>query len=553
MKEQISRTRGKNPASFGLAGRLRYGWQLWRTKLNDLFVRTGVKEKINNSKLSWEERLVLVSLVIVAGIVLLGIKLFENTRSNQQAYAQLDLSRQILIEAERTRFALHELEQARAGQPEKVAAAVDKGMKSVESIRTLKTHNPLQLNRIISMNSLFRKQLIYGEDADLKRLNQLLDDIKAEETRNLSNRQAEISLGNEIDQRLYALLLATLVVSVLVAAFILYRKQLATKHAKRQLENNKQILQSIIDNSTSLVYVKDMLGRFIFTNRNFTEVYGLSGERLDEAPDEKVLETKVPMETQEEIYLKNKQYHFYAIRFPLLDKYGKVYATAGVFTDLTDMIRKEQEKRRRELKLHTLAVQEHERMEIGMELHDNITQLLASAKLMLDTAIRETNMRDEHLEKAREDVFTAIHETRKLSHALVVPGLETESLTDAILRLVDRLKHQNGMQVQLRLVGKKRINALDPTIRLALYRILQEQVNNILKHAQANKVLIELTFVTDTIQLTIQDDGVGFDPDATTQGIGLSNIMRRVNHLDGECRIHSAPGKGCQLKILIPQ
>jgi len=76
MKEQISRTRGKNPASFGLAGRLRYGWQLWRTKLNDLFVRTGVKEKINNSKLSWEERLVLVSLVIVAGIVLLGIKLF---------------------------------------------------------------------------------------------------------------------------------------------------------------------------------------------------------------------------------------------------------------------------------------------------------------------------------------------------------------------------------------------------------------------------------------------------------------------------------------------
>lgn len=412
------------------------------------------------------------------------------------------------------------------------------------------------------MSKLLKKQEQFGVDAivstsgipgDWKKLNHLLEDIKAEELRNLSLRQADISLGNAIDQRLYVLLLVTLVALVLFAGFILYKNQSAMLQARQQLENNKQILQSIIDNSSSLVYVKDMLGRFIFTNRNFTEIYGKAGERLDEGLDETVLESRKMMETQEDLHLKKQDFHFYAIRFPLLNKYGAVYATAGIFTDLTDMIRKQNESKEKELMLNTLAVQENERMEIGMELHDNITQLLASAKMMLDTAIRQTNSKDEHLEKAREDVFTAIHETRKLSHGLVVPGLETESLTDAIVRLMDRLKHNNGMQVQLKFVAKKKLNALNPTVRLALYRILQEQVNNILKHAEAAMVLVELKYISESIQLIIQDDGVGFDPTLYSQGIGLSNINRRVSHLGGECRIHSTPGQGCQLNILIPQ
>jgi two-component system sensor histidine kinase UhpB len=301
-----------------------------------------------------------------------------------------------------------------------------------------------------------------------------------------------------------------------------------------------------------MVYVKDMLGRFIFKNKNFEEVFGKSGEHLNESLDETVLETRTTTEIQENILIDGVTCHFYSIRFPLLNKHNQVYATAGILTDITDMIQKQEASKEKELLKNTLAVQESERMEIGMELHDNITQLLASAKLMLDTAIRQTKSKDEHLEKARDDVFTAIHEARKLSHSLVVPGLETESLTDAVMRLLETLKTDNRLMIQLKLVSRKRLNSLEPGVRLALYRILQEQVNNIIKHADASYVLVELKHVSDSIQLIVQDDGVGFDPEQYQPGIGLSNISRRVRHLGGDCRVHSMPGEGCQLKILIP-
>jgi signal transduction histidine kinase len=550
MKKHISRSRGMNTGPSGFLKTASHWLQSIRTRARDMFIREDVRERINNSKLSWEERLLLMGLVIVAGITLLGIKLYENNRTYQQAYTQLDQSRLVMMETEQLRVVLKEMEPAHSVDSFQAAIA-----KSLSAISSIKKHSLVQENRIKSIQQMLQsQQAITGlSPTEWKALYSLLDGMKAEEQRNLEMRKADITLGYSIDQRLYIVLLVTLVLLVGLAGYVLYKNQLATLQAKQQLENNKLILQSIIDNSSSLVYVKDMLGRFIFTNKRFTEYYGKAGEHLNETPDETVLETRQSMESQEDLFINEQAVHFYAIRFPLLDKYGQVYATAGIFTNLTDMIRKQQESKEKELLRNTLAVQENERLEIGMELHDNITQLLASAKMMLDTAIRQTKTKDEHLEKARDDVFTAIHETRKLSHSLVVPGLETESLTDAIIRLLDRLKADNRMLVQLRLVSKKKLNLLDAAVRLALYRILQEQVNNIVKHAEATQVLVDLKHLTDSIQLTIQDNGVGFDPEVFSPGIGLSNINRRVSHLGGECRVHSVPGQGCQLNILIPQ
>lgn len=147
-------------------------------------------------------------------------------------------------------------------------------------------------------------------ETDEKKLHALLDGIMTEEQRILEFRKADVELGNSIDQRLYILLLVTLVVLVLFAVYVLYKNQLATLQAKQQLENNKQILQSIIDNSSTMVYVKDMLGRFIFKNKNFDEVFGKSGEHLDESLDETVLETRTTTEIQEDLIIDGKTSHF---------------------------------------------------------------------------------------------------------------------------------------------------------------------------------------------------------------------------------------------------
>ncbi len=541
MKKHISRSGGMNDR---LSGFLQSVRQWWNSLYNE-----AVREKINNSKLSWEERLLLMGLIIVAGILLLGIKLYENNRSNQDAYTQLDQSRAVLMSTIQLRAEIREQLQFNASKP------LDNALHSeVATVRALKKHSAVQENRLRLIQSILYKWQSYGklEAADEKYIYNLLDGIMAEEQRNIEVRKADVELGNSIDQRLYILLLVTLVILVLFAGYVLYKNQLATLQAKQQLENNKQILQSIIDNSSTMVYVKDMLGRFIFKNKNFEELFGKTGEHLDESLDESMLELRTTSEIREDLVIGDQTYHLYSIRFPLLNKNNQVYATAGILTDITDMILKQEASKEKEILKTTLAAQESERMEIGMELHDNITQLLASAKLMLDTAIRQTKRKDEHLEKARDDVFTAISEARKLSHSLVVPGLETESLTDAVMRLLERLKTDNRLMVQLKLVSRKKLNSLDPTVKLALYRIIQEQVNNIIKHAEAGSVLVELRYIADTIQLIVEDDGIGFDPDQYQPGIGLSNINRRVKHLGGDCRVHSLPGEGCQLKILIP-
>jgi len=85
-----------------------------------------------------------------------------------------------------------------------------------------------------------------------------------------------------------------------------------------------------------------------------------------------------------------------------------------------------------------------------------------------------------------------------------------------------------------------------------IYRVVQEQINNILKHSEAQKATIELKSIGNNIMLTISDDGIRFDPTERSQGIGLQNISNRVEFYSGKVDLNSAPGKGCNLKVSIP-
>jgi signal transduction histidine kinase len=88
--------------------------------------------------------------------------------------------------------------------------------------------------------------------------------------------------------------------------------------------------------------------------------------------------------------------------------------------------------------------------------------------------------------------------------------------------------------------------------RITLFRIVQEQVKNILKHSKAKKAEITLQRTDDTIQLMLKDDGVGFDSKQTRRGIGLSNIYERVSFYNGTVTIQTSPGKGCTIIVSLP-
>lgn len=199
----------------------------------------------------------------------------------------------------------------------------------------------------------------------------------------------------------------------------------------------------------------------------------------------------------------------------------------------------------------TILAQEKERNEIGKELHDNINQILATVKLY--HSMMRTNKKDGAalLAKSTEYVNEAIEEIRKLSKSLVSPSLGNISLSEALSDLADEVNKTHVCQVKLNyfMPGTETMGS---SKELMIYRVVQEQINNIIKHSEAANATINLTKNGNNLLLTISDDGVGFDTHQRSKGIGVQNIRNRIEFYSGKLNIISRPGEGCKFKIIIP-
>jgi signal transduction histidine kinase len=152
--------------------------------------------------------------------------------------------------------------------------------------------------------------------------------------------------------------------------------------------------------------------------------------------------------------------------------------------------------------------------------------------------------------KANEYILTAIEEIRRLSKVLVTPQLKGDGLIASIKALVEDIKGTQAMKVLF--FHQDGAEMLSSGKKVALFRIVQEQVKNILKYSKANNLTIHLTTNQKYVTLIIEDDGVGFDAKQTRRGIGLSNIYERTKFYDGTVSIRTAPGKGCKVIVMIP-
>lgn len=213
------------------------------------------------------------------------------------------------------------------------------------------------------------------------------------------------------------------------------------------------------------------------------------------------------------------------------------YRMIKAFSDIT-----EQKRLEKELSEATIQAQERERDELGKELHDNINQLLATSKMYLGMAKNSTKTSVDLVGKSYEFVNIAIEEIRKLSKTLVAPSLDDSGLESALQNLADELNNAGILEVQLVFeVNQNQIK--DKKKELMLYRIVQEQITNIRKHAKAKKVTILINTDQDKIYLSISDDGIGYDPEKKANGIGLKNILNRVKFYSGNMDIISSTGK----------
>ncbi len=203
-----------------------------------------------------------------------------------------------------------------------------------------------------------------------------------------------------------------------------------------------------------------------------------------------------------------------------------------------------------------LSLQEDERSRVSRELHDGISQLLVSIKFQFELAAHQLQRGAsgglDSLEQAIERLGGAIGEVRRISHDLRPSLLDTLGLSSAIGQLATEFEQRCGLTV----VCRQQLGdaPLPDAVAVALFRIVQEALTNIERHARASLVQIDLTPSVDGVQLQVRDDGIGFDPRTIERmpgGIGLRNIRERIEHLGGQLSLSSS-SEGSAMHVVLP-
>jgi two-component system NarL family sensor kinase len=204
-----------------------------------------------------------------------------------------------------------------------------------------------------------------------------------------------------------------------------------------------------------------------------------------------------------------------------------------------------------------VSVQDKERKRIAQDIHDTLGSILSTAKLRL-SGMEEYS--DSMTDRQREQYVTiiglldeAVSELRNISHNIMPAALSRLGLVAALQNLFEKINAYSGIQIHYNVHGLS--GRLEESTEITVYRIILELVNNVVKHAQASSLTVQLIQYTDHLNATVEDDGKGFEYDHVRKlktGIGLNNIISRIGYLNGKIEIDTGPGKGTSIALDIP-
>jgi signal transduction histidine kinase len=205
-----------------------------------------------------------------------------------------------------------------------------------------------------------------------------------------------------------------------------------------------------------------------------------------------------------------------------------------------------------------IRAQEEERGRVARELHDEANQLLAALMTTVDTAealaAGDTPALRDTLGRLRRLADTALADLQRIATELRPPALDEFGLLPALNRHVRDRVAGSGVRADVQIEGRRR--RMPQAVELALYRIAQEALANVQKHASATSVHVRLRFLPDAVRLDVSDDGVGFDPAASGEaarvGLGLPGMRERASIVGGGVEVSSQPGGGTRVSARIP-
>jgi signal transduction histidine kinase len=219
---------------------------------------------------------------------------------------------------------------------------------------------------------------------------------------------------------------------------------------------------------------------------------------------------------------------------------------------------REREEWRGELLRKVISAQEDERKRLARELHDETSQTLSALAMGLETALARfpSDLSRQRLEEAKALTVRTLEELHRLIYDLRPTVLDDLGLLSAIPWYAERQLEPRGVTVRFELSGDER--RLAPEVETALFRVVQEAVNNIARHGHAETVLIQCALRETEITIEIEDDGEGFDPaelpapGSSARGLGLMGMRERVELLGGRIEIDASPGQGVRVAVSVP-
>ncbi len=211
----------------------------------------------------------------------------------------------------------------------------------------------------------------------------------------------------------------------------------------------------------------------------------------------------------------------------------------------------EQEKKLRAVDA-LLQGQEEERERIAQELHDGLGGMLSGVKMSFDHIKENLIMTPESMESFQRSIHQldqTLVELRKVSHNLMPDVLARFGLKDAVQDFCEHINASSQIKVLFQFLGENR--TLSNSTQLSVYRILQELLNNAIKHSECKEILVQISIEEKKILLTVEDDGKGFDKQTLkdNKGMGMSSVQHRVDYLKGTLQIDTQPGQGVVINI----
>ncbi|WP_373419967.1 PAS domain-containing protein [Herbaspirillum sp. RV1423] len=361
----------------------------------------------------------------------------------------------------------------------------------------------------------------------------------------------------------------------------------ARMQSAAKLAETNSLLTAVSDSTREPIFVKNRQGLLIFANPALLQQVGKTWEeamyrsnhelflpedvgQIDE-DDRRVMASGLPETIEQTLHLQHGVFTYQSTRVPWFDKAGNVLGVIGISTDISERKRAEDSLRERETQLektviertallreltnHLETVREEEKRAIARELHDNMGASLTALSMHLESVYKifpDNDRWQERKPRMQGLMNSLVSTTRRIQTELRPNMLDLFGLKAAITEQLDELAERTGMACKASLPDED--VAIGHEMEIAIYRMLQEMLNNVTKHAKASRVDVILDVDEEQVSLTVRDNGVGIPQERqdNNKTYGLRGLRERATFFGGNVAIRSVPGAGATITIRLP-